>query len=540
VTDTQQEARQSQALRSWRGASFNAVDHLDATIPGLLARQSAALGERPYLTFVSARSEPRTLSFAQVDALANGVAAWAQSQFGPGTPGVLALAPRNDLLSVAALFGLLRAGHVLLLLNPADPASRRQQLIDAAGARAAISCAPEHEDPEAWLPLPDLDRLSGTPRPIALDAFDGSFLIGTSGSTAASKLVQQTHANAISNAAAIVRHHRLAPSDRFAGCLPIHHVNGLHFTLFATLAAGANAILFERFDPFAYPKALELWKPRIASVVPSLLEAMIGVHRGRDLPDSLQYFVSAAAPLTTATALAVHERLKRRVIQGYGLTETTNFSCTLPPNLSADAYRRLMLEAEIPTIGVAVDGNEVAVLDARGYAVGPGEVGEICMRGHNVMAGYLGNAEANEEAFRDGWFRSGDLGTVMRDPDVDGDLFVITGRAKNMAKVAGEAVSLEEAERALRRLTGVVDAACAAVPDSLYGERLVALLVADREIPDDAVRAHLAAAMAPAAQPARILRVSDIPRTATGKIRRPELKAQVQALLADTASDPGA
>ncbi|WP_068874053.1 MULTISPECIES: class I adenylate-forming enzyme family protein [unclassified Phenylobacterium] len=519
-----------EAVRLYRGAGFDPAAHPAATIPALLERQAARLGDRPYLTAVPPRGEPETLSFAETAGRARAVALWAQASLDGARSGVVALAPRNDLASVVTIFGLLHAGLKILLLNPADPPDRKRQQIEAAGAEAAVSCSPRHEDPKGWLALPEVPLPGDERVPLPSPQDDGSFLIGTSGSTAASKLVLQTHANALANAAAVVRHHALAPGDRFAGCLPIHHVNGLHFTLVGMLAAGAHAILFERFDPFGYPRALQAWRPRIASVVPSLLEALLAGNRGEGLPDSLHYFVSAAAPLATATARQVADSLRRRVVQGYGLTETTNFSCTLPADLSETAYARLMLDADIPSIGVAVPGNEVAVLDPDGRVLPPGERGEICMRGHNVMAGYAGNPEATAEAFRGGWFHSQDLGMVVRDGESDRAYFVITGRAKNMAKVAGEAVSLEEAERVLRKLPGVADAACAAMSDPLYGERLVALLVLTEELPDAAVRAHLAAAMSAAAQPARILRVPGIPRTQTGKIRRPELKQLVAEL----------
>src|SRR6185436_14333281 len=104
----------------------------------------------------------------------------------------------------------------------------------------------------------------------------------------------------------------------------------------------------------------------------------------------------------------VLDRLGVRVLQGYGLTETTNFSTTMPRGLSDARYRELMVDAAIPSIGVAVHGNEVAVLRPDGTRADPGEIGELCMRGHNVMLGYT-DPEATERVFEGGWFHSGDL-----------------------------------------------------------------------------------------------------------------------------------
>src|SRR2546423_5911889 len=107
----------------------------------------------------------------------------------------------------------------------------------------------------------------------------------------------------------------------------------------------------------------------------------------------------------------------------------------MPTDLPQDAYRRLVLEADIPSIGVALLGNEVVVLTAEGDLAEVGEVGEICMRGHNVMSRYAANPEATEEAFHGGWFHSGDIGFATTDEGSGQTFFVISGRAKNIAKV---------------------------------------------------------------------------------------------------------
>jgi acyl-CoA synthetase (AMP-forming)/AMP-acid ligase II len=240
-------------------------------------------------------------------------------------------------------------------------------------------------------------------------------------------------------------------------------------------------------------------------------------------PSELRYFVSAAAPLARRTARAVHERLGIRVIQGYGLSETTNFSTTMPTNLAGEAYQRLMLDADIPSIGVALYGNEVEVHRPDGSTARPGEAGEICMRGLNVMRGYAGNDVATTEAFRGGWFHSGDLGSYVDDADTGGRFFMITGRAKNIAKVAGAAVSLDEMDRVLSGLSGVIDAACVAVPHPLLGEEVIAAIVCRQPVEERDVRAYLRGTFAAAVLPRRIVRVERIARTPTGKLKRAEL-----------------
>jgi len=509
-------------VRLWHGRTFwEEQPHLPL-VPELLTLRALATSSRPYITFAGG-TEERVLTFGEIDDLSRRLAWWLAREGIASRGATVAFAPRNDLLSVLTIFALLRAGAITLLLNPQDPEGRHDEL--RAGARAVatlaiIGDATRHRDA---LVLPDPRSLPATAPPLPLPAADdGAFLIGTSGSTAASKLVLQTHANAAANAAAVVTHHALSAESRLLGCLPIHHVNGLHFTLFAPLAGGAQAILLEQFDPFAYRAALSHYAPHVASVVPSMLEMMLTADRRGALPETLRYFVSAAAPLQASTAKDVLERFRRPICQGYGLTETTNFSCTIPTGLDPAIYRRRMIDVEIPSIGIAMAGNEVEILDSDGRESPPGEIGELCMRGHNVMAGYFGNAEATAKAFRHGWFHTQDLGYAIQDADC-GRLFVITGRTKNMAKVAGEAVSFEEVERVLRALPGVADAAVFAETDRFYGQRLIALLVAPDDVSDTTIRNHLKLRVSPAAQPARMVRVDSLPRTPTGKLRRPQL-----------------
>ncbi|MEU6243465.1 class I adenylate-forming enzyme family protein [Streptomyces sp. NPDC047024] len=503
---------------SAEGEVRSVLDHVD--------RHTRERGGEPYLTTPAADGTARTLTYGELDRYSRRTAYWLDTTLGLPADGVVGLTPVNDIPSVIALFAAVRSGRPALVLNPADPVVRIAEQTAALGVEALVtgpatagrfSNSVQAPDPER-LPDPPHGWSPPAPRP------DADLLyFGTSGSTAASKLVAQTHANAVANADAMVRHHGLRPGDTFLGCLPVHHVNGVHLTLLATLAAGAHAVLAPGFDPFRYPDLLMLHRPRVASVVPSILDALTAVWRRRALPTGFSHFVSAAAPLSAETARAVHTRIGARVLQGYGLTETTNFSTTTPRDISDAAYRRLLLDADIPTVGVAVSGNEVAVLGPDGRRVRPGEPGEICMRGHNVMSRYAGNDEATAEAFAGGWFHSQDLGHEVLDEETGRTYFVITGRSKNIAKVRGEAVSLEEMERALRRLPGVLDAACAAVPDPLLGEVVAVALHAPESVGDEAVRVHLRAHFAEAVQPGRILRVPAVPRTATGKIIRPAL-----------------
>ncbi|MGC4807636.1 class I adenylate-forming enzyme family protein [Micromonospora sp. DT233] len=511
---------------TFQGRPLGRPLELPATLLACLAQRLASAPDDPYLTTVAADGATETLTYRRLDALSAACAHWLRSEAGvtPGQP--VGLLPVNDVASVVTIFALMRTGCPVLFLNPGDPVPRIRSQVDALGVRVVLrgpgAAGTAYADATV-VPAPGaLPEPGPIPPPVSEPGAD-AFYFGTSGTTATSKMVAQTHYAAAVNAEAVRRHHRLRPGDRLLGCLPIHHVNGVHFTLLATLAAGAHAILVHGFDPFGYPKLIERMRPRIASVVPSILESLAHTWRRPVVPAEFDYFVSAAAPLQASTARAVAERLGVRVMQGYGLTETINFSATMPPDVSAETYRRLMLEAEIPSIGVALYGNEVAVLAADGRPAALGEVGEICMRGHNVMSRYVDNVAATDEAFRDGWFHSQDLGFLTGDEDSPHRFVVITGRSKNIAKVRGESVSLDEMDRALRVIPTMVDAACVALPHRTLGDEIVAGVVCPDQVSDDEIHRQLGRTFPPSALPSRVVRLAAVPRTPTGKVVRLEL-----------------
>ena len=491
--------------------------------------------DRPYLTWLPTAGGAQRLSYRELEhasrALARSFTETVDdslaSQAGSATP--VALLAENSLPCVLALFGLLRARRPCLLLNPRDPAARIRAIL-AEHPVAAVFAAADAPTVAAGLarpiPEPATDAEPSSIDDLPVPAEVPALLFATSGSTAASKLVVQPHRALTSNAEAVRLHHRLDPTTTVLGGLPIHHVNGLHFTLLAILHAGAHVLLPQELSPLTYRQLLAEHQPDIASVVPPMLESLLVAARGWRPPPSLRYFVSAAAPLSASLVRRVHRDLGVRVIQGYGLTETTNFSTTVPVDASEQTYRAVALAAEIPSVGVAVPGNEVAVLGPDGTVLGERQRGEVCMRGHNVMAGYAGRPELTRQAFAGGWFHSGDLGYWQYGPDGQ-RYFYLTGRSKNIAKVRGEAVSLEELERALLSLDRVTDAGCVALPHPIWGEQITALVVTD-DADLDRLRDQLAALMPANALPSRWHRVPQIPRTPTGKLQRPRLAALVR------------
>lgn len=519
-------------VHSYRGQPLDRYLPVRRDVSLEVDRQAGLRGAAPYVTAITSDGSTETLTYADLQFRTRRFHGWLRDGLGIPPGSVVGLVACNDASSVVAIFGTLRAGYRLLLLSPHDPSDRLRVQAETLGAAVVLENAmADHRLPGA-VATPDgatLGAARAVDAPAAVDSGAPALYFGTSGSTAAAKLVAQSRYAAAVNAVGVIRHHGLRPRDRLLGCLPVHHVNGLHFSLLATATAGAHLILTERFDPFTYPDVVGTFRPRIASVVPSILDALVRSWRDRDVPRELDYFVTAAAPLSSATARSALRRFGVRVVQGYGLTETVNFSTTMPPALPKDLYRQLTLDAEIPSIGTPLYGNEVAVIDADGETLPAGECGELAVRGHNVMLGYVGNPSATAEAFRHGWFHTQDLGYEVVDEATDQSYFFVTGRAKNIAKVAGASVSLDEVDRVLRGLSYIVDAACLSLPHAVLGEEVVAAVVVSEDPGDDRIMEDLGRSLPASALPRQLLRVEHLPRSLTGKLLRPQLTAVIAA-----------
>ena len=406
------------AAHAYRGRRLLA----NASVFDLIAKFSGTRSDLPAVTVADGPCRS-TLTYEVLGSAIDRVAGWARGRHGLAPGHVVSLRVANDLASVTSVLGLLRTGAALLILDTEVPVERARVQESAVGADLAFY--PEGQDMPAGTGI-RIPLAADLPDPTDASAYLGdvprgaaaALIFGTSGSTAAAKLVVQSHANLAVNAIALRLHHGLGPGRSVLGCLPIHHVNGMHFTMMGdAVGRGARHPVWPGFDPLGYPQLLTDFRPTIASVVPSILESLRYLWRGRDLPSEFRYFTSAAAPLSRDTLRAAQAALRCPVLQGYGLTETTNFSAIMPTDLAPEVSGHLADEP-IPPVGVALHGNEVAVsFDPDGPPLPPGQVGEVCMRGFNVMNGYAGNDAANAHAFRGGWFHSEDIGYFVAGAD---------------------------------------------------------------------------------------------------------------------------
>jgi len=471
------------------------------------------------LTWCSVEGDSEVLTYGELERRSGLLAGWLAAGVPDGA--VLGLIPGNDIPSVIAIVAACRLGMPCLVLSPNDPVPRLRAVASRhdVGRVLRSPFVAEHASDIAD-PIPDAGLTNTALVARSIPATHPALLFGTSGSTAASKIVVQPHRALTSNADAVRAHHGLDRETVILGGLPTYHVNGVHFTVVAPLHAGAHVALPQEIFPYSYHELVDVHQPHIASVVPTVLEALLLTSPHWRPPASLRYFVSAAAPLTRSLINRVCSAYGVRVIQGYGLSETTNFSTTVPVDLPADVYREVAMDADLPSVGIALPGNEVEVL-ADGAVLGERQRGEICMRGHNVMTKYADAPELTAQAFADGWFHSGDLGYWARARD-GRRYFYLTGRSKNIAKVRGETVSLEEVERALLSLGSVIDAACVAAPHPTWGEQILAL-VRLGEGDHFQVRAELRTLLPAVAVPSRLVECDAVPWTRTGKIIRLEV-----------------
>jgi fatty-acyl-CoA synthase len=351
--------------------------------------------------------------------------------------------------------------------------------------------------------------------PVGLD--DPCLVMYTSGTTGRAKGAVLTHGNMTWNATNQLLGFDFAQDERTLALAPLFHIGGLNGTVNPTLLRGGCAVVVRAFDPAGTLEVIEQQRVNSFFAVPTMLDAMSRDpgFLSRDL-SALRSIGAAGAPLPLPT---LRTWLDRGVTmqQAYGMTEAAP-GCTVLD--SSDAERK------VGSAGKPVFFTDVRVVDPEGREVGPGEVGEVIVQGPNVMAGYWDDPEQTAAVLRDGWYHTGDAGSL----DSEGFLY-IRDRYKDMYISGGENVYPAEVESALLELPMVVEAAVIGVPDATWGEVGLALVVpTPGALPDaDGVRAALGGRLAGFKVPRDVRFLDELPKTATGKIRKPDLRAQYAA-----------
>lgn len=413
-------------------------------------------------------------------------------------------APLNPAYQTAEFDGYLRDLKVVLLIV--------QQGMGATAREAAESL----HIPVVEL-VPELARQAGCFRlagrsfaPPAVDGFaqseDVAILFQTSGTTAKPKRVPLSHANLLVSANNNQATLCLTMGDRYLNFMPLFHLHSI-LLIDASLLAGGSVVAAPSYEPGRFFRWLDELEPTWYSAAPTLHQAILSeasANRAVIARRPLRLIRSSAAPLPATVMLELEQVFGAPVIEAYGMTETP-FPVTsnpLPPGTRKPG-----------SVGIP-SGPEVVIADGEGNPLPPGVAGEVVIRGGNVMRGYSDDPVADQTAFRDGWFRSGDLGYF----DAEGYLF-INGRIKEIINRGGEKISVREVEDALLSHPHVGQAVAFGVPHVSLGEDLVAAVTLRNPAasPEIDLRRFLAGRLAAFKVPQRIVTLESIPKTAIGK-----------------------
>lgn len=498
--------------------------------------RAAGRGDRPALVD---GVDGTTLTYGQLDHFHRRLAA-ALAEAGLRKGDVLALHSPNTIAFPTVFYGATRAGASVTTVHPLataeefakqlrDSATRwivtvsplletaRQAARLAGGIREIFVCdgAPGHRS------LTDLLG-SAAPEPrVDIDpATDVAALPYSSGTTGVPKGVMLTHRSIATNLAQLARAVPMEEGERILAVLPFFHIYGLTALMNAPLGHGATVVVLPRFDLDPFLAAIEQHRITGLFVAPPIVLALAkhpAVAR-YDL-SSLKYVISSAAPLDARLAAACAERLGLPPIgQGYGMTELS--PCTHVVPLDAT-------DAPPGTVGRLIAGTEMRIvsLDDPDKELGVGEAGEIVIRGPQVMKGYLGRPDATAAMIdRDGWLHTGDVGHV----DADGWLFVVD-RVKELIKYKGFQVAPAELEALLLTHPDIADAAVVGVYNEDNNEVPHAYVVrrpAAAGLTEGEVMMHVAERVAPYKRVRGVTFVEGVPRAASGKILRRELRGR--------------
>ena len=431
-----------------------------------------------------------------------------------------------------SFYGALAAGAVVVPMNPLLKSREVAYYLGDSGARvvlawhaAAGEAAKGAADAGAQaiaVQAPDLADLLADYEPVwsdpawsdpGRDGDDDAVILYTSGTTGQPKGAELTHAGLVRNAELTARTLlKNSPDDVMMGCLPLFHVFGLTCGLNATVAAANTLTLLPRFDP---AKALAIIGRDAVTIfegVPTMYAAIL------HLPDAdpamaatLRVCISGGASLPVEVLRGFEEKFGCMILEGYGLSETSPVASFNLPDI----------ERKPGSIGVPIEGVQMRVVGDDGQPVPAGEIGEIAIRGHNVMKGYWNKPEATAEAITDGWFRTGDMAKV----DSDGYYYIVD-RKKDLIIRGGYNVYPREIEEVLHEHPAVAEVAVIGIPHPELGEEVAAAvaLKPDATATPEELRAFARDRMAAYKYPRQIWLVNALPKGPTGKILRREVR----------------
>ena len=489
-----------------------------------LERSAYYFADRPAISEAGS-----TISYSRLNQEANQVAtALINLKIQPGDP--IGLYAPNSGDWIAFYFGTLKAGAVPvtlssqlskdeldLLLNHCRPrmiftTSEKINLLErsrASGGLEKIIC------PDGDLDMEQLTRQGSVSfKALNRDREDVAAILYTGGTTGTPKGVMLSHENINTSIQNVVFNERSTHEDRALCFLPFNHVFGQMHIMNATILSGGCLEMLPAFDMDPVLELLATGRVTKLFAVPTIYTRLLGLDHLKQTLGRVRYCFSAAASMAAETVCQWKEQTGLAIYEGYGMTEAA-------PVVTYNHFHRHV----IGSVGTPAPGVEIQIRDADGHTLEQGMEGEICVRGRNIMRGYLNNPEGTRAAFwKDGWFRSGDIGRF----DSDGYLYIVD-RLKDMIITGGENVYPKEVEDVLYARPEVEECAVIGLPDPEWGERVAAFIVArpGETIDPQALKAFLKSRLSAFKVPKEFRAVVELPKSPAGKILKRLLRKEV-------------
>ncbi|MDT4969729.1 MAG: long-chain acyl-CoA synthetase [Acidobacteriota bacterium] len=495
----------------------------------LESRASAA----PEKHFLFSEDDGRRYTYAEFDAAVNRAAGLLATQ-GIGKGDVVSLLMPNGPEYIIAYFACFKLGALAGPVNSLLKSEEIAYVIGNSEAKALLVSSeylprvdPIRDQLEALKHVTVFDDeakatvecVDDVPSHVDIANDDEAIIIYTSGTTGKPKGCLLTHGNVIANARQISRWLNFTERDCLLTVMPLFHMNAVSVTTMTPLYAGASTVVSPKFSVSRFWNIISDYRVTSFGSVATMLSLLLKTYPD-GVPselktEQLRFAMCGSAPVPAEVLRKFEETFNCLVIEGYGLSESTCRSSFNPP----DARRRP------GSCGMAI-GNEMKVVDDDDRDVASGELGEIVLRGENILKGYFKNEDATRKAFRNGWFHTGDIG--YRDDD---GFFFIVDRKSDMIIRGGENIYPREIDEVLYQYPAIATAASIGVPDPLYGEEVAAFVVLKdgAEATEEAIIAFCREHLADYKCPKSVRIVDDIPKGPTGKLLKRELGKEYSA-----------
>ena len=498
----------SSRWQAWSGVSDSADRVYNAHAVQLTDLFNLSLvGRRdvPGLEFEDADGNVETLTFGELDARANRMARALDAR-GLVAGDRIAVQLPNSIEFLVLFLASLRLGVIFVPINVLYRDREIAHILSDASPALSVFPAEMAQLAAEAEGLHELQPMHSVSDRASLDGDAPAALVYTSGTTGRSKGAVLSHNNFATNAVNLVSAWAITSHDRYFAALPLFHVHGLANGVMAWLVSGCRMRLVERFDASRVAAQLDTSQPTLFFGVPTMYVRLLEVDAevAARIGSRARLFVSGSAPLPAAVLEAFQQTYGHTILERYGMSETLM-------NIS-NPY---VGERRPGSVGLPLPGVSVRLVDQDGTPVGTGTIGHVELRGSNVCAGYWNNPDATIASFRDGWFRTGDLGERSAD-----GYYTLRGRSSDLIISGGFNIYPREIEELLLEQPGIREVVVVGAPDARRGEVPVAYLVTDGPIDEAGLREICGQQLASFKVPRRFLRQDALPRTALGKIQK--------------------